>query len=204
METGLPVDGGNPSCHAARTGASPLKNSRGNSPPYCSVPNRAPSREYLLGSWWIVHRLTKKWLRTCEWAPLWSDPCEHLVGGVVPIVLHRLKLVPSLAKSCLMNNPLNPLPVLAPRLRYRLPILIKTPDVLELGNSLVSLEYIKPADADKVSLALLTSLCRAQLFGIRWEHIYWQQAPLALPTIKRHRARVLPFPPEGLAIHRRH
>ena len=30
METCRTVDGGNPACHAARTGGSPLKNSRGN------------------------------------------------------------------------------------------------------------------------------------------------------------------------------
>jgi hypothetical protein len=43
METCLTIDGGNPASHAARTGGSPLKNSRGNSSHYSSVPRRVPA-----------------------------------------------------------------------------------------------------------------------------------------------------------------
>jgi integrase len=65
-------------------------------------------------------------------------------------------------------------------------------------------QHLSPDDADKVRLGLLTGLRRAQLFGLRWEHLYWNERGVALPTIKQQRARFLPLPQEALEIlHRR-
>lgn len=66
------------------------------------------------------------------------------------------------------------------------------------------LTHLTPADADKVRLAVLTGLRRAQLFRLRWEHLFWKQAAVALSTIKHQRPRFLPLPPEAIALLRRH
>jgi integrase len=65
------------------------------------------------------------------------------------------------------------------------------------------LAQLSPDDGDKVRLATLTGLRRAQLFAIRWEHISWTPAALALPTIKRQRARFIPLPQDAVVILRR-
>lgn len=66
------------------------------------------------------------------------------------------------------------------------------------------LAHLDPADADKVRLAVLTGLRRAQLFRLRWEQLFWTQASIALPTLKQQRPRFLPLPPEAMTIFRRH
>ncbi|MEK7784385.1 MAG: site-specific integrase [Chloroflexota bacterium] len=71
------------------------------------------------------------------------------------------------------------------------------------GDERRLLAHLAPADATKVRLALLTGLRRAQLFRLRWEHLFWKQAAVALPTIKHQRPRFLPLPPEALVLLRR-
>jgi integrase len=66
------------------------------------------------------------------------------------------------------------------------------------------MKHLPPADADKVRLAILTGLRRAQLFRLRWEHLFWNQATVALATIKQQRPRFLPLPPEAIGLLRRH
>jgi integrase len=71
------------------------------------------------------------------------------------------------------------------------------------GDERKLLAHLQPVDADKVRLAILTGLRRAQLFRLRWEHIFWNQATVALATIKKQRPRFLPLPPEAIALLRR-
>lgn len=71
------------------------------------------------------------------------------------------------------------------------------------GDERRLLAHLAPADATKVRLAILTGLRRAQLFRLRWEHLFWKQAAVALSTIKHQRPRFLPLPPEAMALLRR-
>lgn len=61
-------------------------------------------------------------------------------------------------------------------------------------------KHLTTEDADTMRLAIVTGLRRSQLFGIRWEALLWQQAALALPTIKRQRPRFIPLPTEAVTI----
>lgn len=62
------------------------------------------------------------------------------------------------------------------------------------------LKQLRPDDRDKVQLATLTGLRRAQIFGLRWERVYWSKASVALPTIKRQRERFQAMPEQAMAI----
>jgi integrase len=59
------------------------------------------------------------------------------------------------------------------------------------------LAQLDPEDKDRMRLAIVLGLRRAQLFTIRWEHILWKSKALALPTVKKQRARFIPLPHEA-------
>jgi len=62
------------------------------------------------------------------------------------------------------------------------------------------LQALDPPDAEKVRLAIITGLRRSQLFESRWEQLHWTVKTLALPTIKRQKARFIPLPDEAVRI----
>jgi integrase len=64
-------------------------------------------------------------------------------------------------------------------------------------------QHLNQDDAEKVRLALITGLRRAQLFGLTWERVYWRERGVSLTTIKQQRPRFLPLSEDALDILRR-
>ena len=64
-------------------------------------------------------------------------------------------------------------------------------------------QHLTAEDLEKVRLGILTGLRRSQIFGLRWERIYWTKRGVSLPTLKRQRERFLSFPTQAMTILRR-